>query len=381
MLGKTNITTLSEGAIITEVEDFKWVQMQSGTYGNFVKAIYKNGYLVAITADGTVAYTTDGEVWQTSVPEYTDCKLNDIEWDGSRFILAGSFFTNNRLNGLILATSDFSSYEMIKNDNEIDSFWALYPQNGKYLVLGSAETDMKCFVGSLGDNGWEKIVAVCTWYRSDCPQTVVFGKNSNGMLVTLMSSRNESSAVYNTHFIYKIANEGNLLRVKSVGASSANRNVSVFECKDTLFYISLQSTDDYRFAKVLSSGEEMLMSSGINYMFVDGVYFNGCELFINNHEMLVVKKGESIADKTLDDLIEIAPELTMNCVTKAFGQLFIFGNQGAILKSSVETNNEEAITVQTISAKKALADAKKYTDEKYVALEARIVALEGASTE
>lgn len=125
----------------------------------------------------------------------------------------------------------------------------------------------------------------------------------------------------------------------------------------------------------------MLMSSGINYMFVDGVYFNGCELFINNHEMLVVKKGESIADKTLDDLIEIAPELTMNCVTKAFGQLFIFGNQGAILKSSVETNNEEAITVQTISAKKALADAKKYTDEKYVALEARIVALEGASTE
>ena len=97
--------------------------------------------------------------------------------------------------------------------------------------------------------------------------------------------------------------------------------------------------------------------------------------------MLIVKKGESIADKTLDDLIEIAPELTMNCITKAFGQLFIFGNQGAVLKSSVETNNENAIAVQTLSAKKALSDAKQYTDEQYALLEARIEALEGTTTE
>lgn len=91
MLGKTNISTLSEGAIVTEIEDFKWIQIQSGIYGNFVKAVCKNGYLAAITADGTVVYTTDGEVWQTSVLEYEDCKLNDIYWDGSRFILVGSY--------------------------------------------------------------------------------------------------------------------------------------------------------------------------------------------------------------------------------------------------------------------------------------------------
>lgn len=81
-------------------------------------------------------------------------------------------------------------------------------------------------------------------------------------------------------------------------------------------------------------------------------------------------------DKTLDDLVEIAPELTMNCITKAFGQLYIFGNRGAILKSSVETNNEDTVTVQTLSAKKALADAKIYVDERYAELEARIAALE-----
>ena len=93
-------------------------------------------------------------------------------------------------------------------------------------------------------------------------------------------------------------------------------------------------------------------------MFKDGIYFNGCQLFINAHEMLIVKKGESIVDKTLDDLVEIAPELTMNCITKAFGQLYIFGNRGAILKSSVETNNEDTVTVKTLTAKKAIAEAK-----------------------
>ncbi len=380
MLGKTNITTLSEGAIVTEVEDFKWIQMQSGVYGNFVKAIYKNDYLVAITADGTVVYTTDGEVWQASVLEYENCKLNDIEWDGSRFLFAGSYSANNVTIGLILATSNFDAYEMVRSDAEIDSFWAIYSQNGKYLVLGSKSSDMKLFKGTLTDEEWEGTSKITSYYNDASPQSIVVGKNTNGMMVTFMNIRTLSSTLYNTYYIYQIINGGFSL-ISTMSVTKSHRNVLAFECKDALFYMSLQSSDDYKFVKVLNSREEILLSSGINFMFVDGVYFNGCELFINNHEMLIVKKGESIADKTLDDLIEIAPELTMNCITKAFGQLYIFGNQGTILKSSVETNNENAIAVQTISAKKALSDAKQYTDEQYAILEARIAALEGVTTE
>ena len=111
MLGKTNITALSERAVVTEIEDFRWVQMQSGVYGNFVRTIYKNGYLAAITADGAVVYTKDGEVWHTSTPEFADCKLNDIEWDGSRFLLAGCYTNENALTrGLVVATEDFATF-------------------------------------------------------------------------------------------------------------------------------------------------------------------------------------------------------------------------------------------------------------------------------
>ena len=157
--------------------------------------------------------------------------------------------------------------------------------------------------------------------------------------------------------------------------------MNVYECKDNLFYESMVTTDNYRMVKVLTSNETSILSTEQNFAFVDGVYFNDCQIFINNHKMLVVKKKESIADKTLDDLIEIAPEFTMNCITKAFGQIYIFGNRGVILKSSVETNNEEAIAVQILSAKKALQDAKKYTDRQYAVLEARIIALESGGAE
>ena len=46
------------------------------------------------------------------------------------------------------------------------------------------------------------------------------------------------------------------------------------------------------------------------------------------------------------------------------------------MESSTETGNEAGIAVQTMSAKKALADAKAYADARYAELEERIAALE-----
>jgi hypothetical protein len=401
MLGKTNISTLSEGAIVTEIEDFKWIQIQSGIYGNFVKAVCKNGYLAAITADGTVVYTTDGEVWQTSVLEYEDCKLNDIYWDGSRFILVGSYsYTDTNLDatyqrGLILTTEDFAVYDKVEipggysveNDgrgNWITEYLGIYAENSKYLVLGIEKIKSNTngtlketiylyrYVGNLV-NEWEKLQV---HYFEKLNSLLSVANNSNKFMISYSGTVKNGSYTSALNEIGIITNDER--KVIETGKQSGNLLTPVFECKNELYYMRLYSSENYVLSKVIDSDEKIVLSQGINYGFVDGIYFNNCQLFINNHEMMVVKKGESLANKTLDDLIEIAPELTMNCITKAFGQLYIFGNQGAILKSSVETNNENAIAVQTLSAKKALADAKAYSDEKYAQLEARIIALESS---
>ena len=399
MLGKTNISTLSEGAIVTEIEDFKWIQIQSGIYGNFVKAVCKNGYLAAITADGTVVYTTDGEVWQTSVLEYEDCKLNDIYWDGSRFILVGSYsYTDTNLDatyqrGLILTTEDFAVYDKVEipgeysveNDgrgNWITEYLGIYAENSKYLVLGIEKIKSNTngtlketiylyrYVGNLV-NEWEKLQV---HYFEKLNSLLSVANNSNKFMISYSGTVKNGSYTSALNEIGIITNDER--KVIETGKQSGNLLTPVFECKNELYYMRLYSSENYVLSKVIDSDEKIVLSQGINYGFVDGIYFNNCQLFINNHEMMVVKKGESLANKTLDDLIEIAPELTMNCITKAFGQLYIFGNQGAILKSSVETNNENAIALQTLSAKKALADAKAYSDERYAELEARIMALE-----
>lgn len=396
MLGKTNITTLSEGAIVTEVEDFNWIQMQSGVYGSFVKAIYKNDYLVAITADGTVVYTTDGEVWQTSVLEYEDCKLNDIEWDGSRFILVGSHTDTiegmESTFGLIFTTDNFSNYTNVSMESEDDQYgtnkhydseyYAVYVQNGRYYILACRYNNNQLGLCLYESNLMDIWIRINIYTHNIKSGSVLTAKNSSEMLVCFNAENNRTGSYYGyPNYVYKV-NGGNIANIKTLEKKPTNvPMVFAIECKDNLYYMSTLALDNYEFAKVSEANETFSMSTEKNYAFKSGVYFNGCELFINNHEMLIVKKGESIADKTLDDLIEIAPEHTMNCITKAFGQLFIFGNQGAILKSSVETNNESAITVQTISAKKALSDAKQYTDEQFAILEARIAALEGGTTE
>lgn len=138
MLGKTNITTLKEGAIVTEIEDYRWIQQETGINGNFIKAIYNNEYLVAISKDGVIAYTMDGEVWNSFLLEYADCRLNDIDWDGNRFILSGSYTDDGTSNetGLILTTNDFRNYNKINIENEDTEYLCVYPVNGKYIVFG-----------------------------------------------------------------------------------------------------------------------------------------------------------------------------------------------------------------------------------------------------
>lgn len=385
MLGKTNITTLSEGAIVTEIEDFKWIQIQSGIRSDFVKTIFQNGYLAAITADGTAVYSTDGEVWKTLAMGDVNYRLNDIDWDGRRFLLVGSYKEDStgtsEETGLIISTTDFSVWEKISTLPYAEYF-TVSPRNGRYNIVGRKEGKEYILTTDLTEEGTQETQLE---KKGKYLQYIIAVKSSSGDLVCIHSYEygigSSAGRVINYIDIAKINSNGTVIKLQSSSGGQNPNIMSVFECKDKFYLMYLLDTDNYRLNMVTSSDEVMTVCTGQNFAFSDGIYFNGCELFINNHEMLVVKRGESIADKTLDDLIEIAPEFTMNCITKAFGQLYIFGNQGLILKSSVETNNGEAIAVQTLSAKKALADAKQYTDEKYAALDARIAALEAVVTE
>lgn len=380
MLGKTNITALQEGAIVTDVADYGWIQQQIGINGNFVRTIFNNQYLVGITENGIIAYTADGEVWQTVVPDYVDIRLNDIAWDGNRFLVAGS--CRNEDDGaaysrkpLLLSIADFVKHEPINIISSLDpliptsfvdleDILAIYPENNKYVILALRQNSPNRFYLIYTD-----LSSFCE--KDEYPQmsSIAYpfsiAKSSYGMIVGYAKEYGS---------ICKPEKDG--LKIIDKILELPLRQLYVFESKDEFYYMALTEYHKYELRKILPTLETTLISSNINWMFSDGVYYNGCQLFINNHSMLIVKKGESIGEKTLDDLVEIAPEATMTFIEKAFGQLFIFGNQGLILKSTNEVNNKEAIAVQHLSAKQALAQSKIYTNEQVASLEARIAALE-----
>lgn len=381
MLGKTNITALQEGGTVTEIEDYSWIQMQSGIRSDFVKAINKNGYLVGITQDGYVAYTKDGEVWENNRLDYDQCKINDIDWDGDRFILVGSYMdtglNTDDTTALAVTTSDFKAWKQlgeVGDGNQYGEYLSVYLQNGRYiLAVREQNTHFEYLVQTDFATESEERILIQSNMNGTKHRGSLVAKNTTGVLLYIRTRSNGNSN--DSHDVYKVTNSARK-RITGISNRGTGDIYTVFECKDALYVQKMNSEDNYDLCKITDAGETMIMSTGCNFGFVGGVYFDNCEIFINRHQMMILRKGESFAGKTLEDLIEVAPELAMNCITKAFGQLFIFGNQGVILRSSVETNNEEAVAVQVISAKRALADAKIYTDKRYEALESRIAALE-----
>ena len=329
-----------------EIENADWEKVPSGIYSDFLKAIYKNGYLVAITVDGTILYTRDGEAWDKSKLEYQDCGLTDVDYDGEKFLVTGSYTSGGKTAGLLLATEDFKAYEQIQVQNSDDSeteydieYCAVYPKNGRFIIIARRKTDNYLpFFWYIGDLKSEWVHKGHISVRSDLTSTnfgasyksikAAVAKNSGDMFLWLQFEAKYSDC-YISIYWFQCDINGAVGSCQIIHA----RNSYVFECKDTLFYCDMYGSNyNQDFFAKLESDRIKSISTVDNFTFVDGCYFNECEVFVTEHAMLVVKKGESISDKTASDMMEIVPENAMTCIVKAFGRPYIFGNRGLIMR-------------------------------------------------
>lgn len=324
-----------------DLENVLWNQVPSGTYSNFVRAVSKSGYPVAITADGIVVYSADGISWEKSKPDYPDCKFTDIDWDGERFLIAGSYTDEaSRTVGLLLETEDFREYRKIAVPNSRDSdteydtcYYAVYPVNGRYVVIAmrsSSTSNIYVYAGDL-ENEWKSAGRLSSEVVFTKVHNVGIAKSSTGMLVRAYFTATQQSVTVTRDMVTRVDSEGGM---KGFFGDSHQNEIHVFECRDTLYYCAHSEKQEYRLVKVPESGEQVVLSTGQNFAFIGGVYFNRCDVFINYHSMMVMKAKEGFGEKTVEDLTEIAPEYAVSCITKAFGRIYIFGNRGLILVSS-----------------------------------------------
>ena len=366
MLGKTNITALQEGAVVTEIKNYSWIQQAVETNSDFIRVTFINNYLIGITGAGSIVYTRDGEVWSVSKPEYNEVLINDVDWDGSRFIVAGRYSDDSGEKiPLLLQTTDFKDYEkiditpLLPEDTEalVYEVFCVYPENEKYILTVNIDNKIGALYGDL-KNSFEINNSPYSTYSLDADYSISIAKNSaQSILCYCGSSDMIGYSITKDGISATIDKDANYSGLSLIGGLTA------LECKDILYFVGNNSYANYEVTKFVDNNNYSSVTTDIYWKFSDGVYFDKCEIFINNHDMLIIGGGEKLGDKTLDDLIEISPEQTMTCIEKAFGKLFIFGKKGLILKSNEGATTNEGLLVQTLSAKQALADANTYTDK------------------
>lgn len=393
MLGDTNITAISENTLVTEIENYGWIAQESGAAGDIVKAIFANNMLVAVTGAGEVIYTNDGEVWEISESNIVESSFADIIWDGEKYVIVG----NEGSKGLIVASADLKEFTKIELSNnpyvstmqankyeyEATKLFGIIFRNRTYTIFGVS--DSKSYFNFLTWSGKEldSLVFKYTNERGGNGYRYANGyiaKNSLGCAAYMKSAFDGTSAIsygderHSVYITYDM--ESFNLLVSTMVQDDHAKLLNVFEVKDELYMQYLKSDSNYQLVKISTNGTEVLvMNTGNNFGFVDGVYYNNCQVFFNAHDMLIVKKGESIKDKTVDNLIEITYDSTITCAIKAFDKIYLLGNGGMIMMSSEEEKSNEALAVSTMSARKALADAKSYTDSQVNVVEEQLAAL------
>lgn len=372
MLGKTNIVTTAESAATAEIEDYKWIAASAGDGQAFIKAAFGDSMLAAITADGGVTYSADGENWEwQSVGDYVFC---DILWDGARFIIVGGHNEDGKDYGLIIITTDFTDLDVRTKCTDSDAsnqyrFFGIAKVNNKYAVMvqqnGSSQQQLISWVGDL--DTWDTKTVIRKVIRNGSFSWTAFHvelvRNTSGFMLYAKGTGNNSGY---SHDVYTSSDGvvfNNQATLTSTSTNAINNWIKVMSLRDELYFMYLVNDQTYNIYKVLSAMDRVLVSTGINYQFVGGAYYDNTLVFINNHNMLLVKNNESLTDKALSDMFEISYDYSFNSIIKAFDKLYILCNQGYILMSDAEGKSSETTAVSTMSARRALFDAKKYTDE------------------
>lgn len=392
MLGKTNITSIKDGTVITDVEDFVWDEVGTRSVdGAFKKSIFGNNTLVAVTEGGTVIYSKDGENWDEALfEENAEYKIVDVVWDGKRFVFAAN-------DPVIITTEDFQEYKRYAIAGVKRLYAIFYNADSTYTVIAAKMTVCSFSTvfckGTLEDMKTVTIIDNVTYSaEEECLMAInnlyIKTAHSSNILICYVKAKANFPDRY-SHQV-GISEDGTSVKklLVSYGTAAggnlpdgiyyeASNKYKVFSFKNAVYYMdTLEENKELIRLKDLSDEKGDVVSAGKDWGFIGGVYFNKCDVLVNANQMLVVRSGEHLADKAIEDLIDITYDFAITNIIKAFEKIYLFGTGGHILVSSNEIKNENALAVKTMSASKALYEAKKYADEKCKELEERVARLE-----
>lgn len=367
MTGRTNIIPTRTAAITSDEFDLKNVQWNAvvlDTSDNCVCTLYEKDTIVLLFSKGSVSWSYDGEKWNTK--KLGNFVFQYIFYDGKQFLICGS--SND--NGLIITTVDFESFTTY--DKFTSSVQSQYNLN---------------FCGGFYDGNAYRFIALETNISSISARYNVY--TWQGETLDTLKAKKEILSQTGGQLNLKYSYNGKRCNVIICWINGSSANVASYKnyySADGIDYVSAEITSiqsrelSYINIKSLDGiayvfcNEKLYRSlSGTTWTLISEIESMRDITKINNqffiigtpNKGLITQGNESISEKTSNDLQILIDDVVVTNVIYALERVVMVCNGGIVCYASQKNADPETEAVKTMSARKALSDAKVYTDSKF----------------
>lgn len=326
---------------------------------DFIKVIYGGGRFVAISENGSIAYSTEGQTW--TVRKLGDYTFFDIDYINGTYFIVGGADTK----GLILLSTDLINWKA--ETTEIDP--AVIPadiaslQSLQFRGIRSNGREYILIATAIYAKSGTSYYAPCVYAGSDIKALkIVFIKagasTTNGISRILKGNSRigllyqQSSACYILH----TSDGSNCEDTRLPSYSPSPRNHAFFYegyfLQGAHYMPSMTSSSYEKYAHMYRSinlKEWEIMGPGVKHdsdkvdlpYFIGAVRIGSCSLYIGEHMGMLLADGEDMLEKTQADCFNISQSVTINSVVRSDKRIVCVGNGGIIFSANVDINDKD----------------------------------------
>lgn len=322
------------------------------TPDDLTKVVYEGGCFLAISRNGTVAYSEKGQTWVSK--KLGDYSFNDIEYAEGKYIIVGS----NGSNGVIAYSEDLVDWTVQEiepaNENYVVNLYGIMFNGEDYIMfcverLDQSVSNKLCIIYSCTTKDLANIsrikIANESFGIGGLNYSAVKGNNR---LVLIRHYDTRCKLYYTSNGAEMYETEANLLR-----------NYPLYFCFGTFMQGPIKTANGmscYYSASInIKDWETVYWQGSDKYVpkFICAVHINNYKLFVGEHGYLIVNDVENLTDKTDADCLPISSSATINSAAYGDKGVVCVGNGGIVFYAPLDTTDKE-LSVEPLIVKQEI---------------------------
>ena len=390
MLGKTNLLFVAEDEP-TDLS-FNPQYILTSSSGNILKIEYINNLFFVFANDNKVLYGSDINNLQTLKKDGSPFPATYIIYKNNAYYMITKEESNEKV--VVYKTTNLTSFEEIlirSVSSEVDSDLTVY--NAGALLLTS-DNKIAMLYSKVRENVPRMRFILTDSFDSfnhESNNFIEFNEYMGYDFYKTYMLKDRIFSYYSSNSLYLITLDGTLKNVTQFTNYAAGyffyvstyNTSNMSSSRKLAVYYSLNGVD-YQAVQLDIPAYNASTTKGVSFFEYDG---NIAMLYPDENDEMKQKIAISPTPKGLVDAVKTAIPVSVDYSIQTKISLYkddyvyLGSTGGIIIKAKLDytdTTRPDITVLKTLSAKQALVESKRYTDEKIAALEARVKALEEA---